>query len=198
MAVGFTDDAGRCVITSATEKAFSFVCVLMGGADTDDGRMPVYTDAKNLLEWALGNFALVKISGTTDIVGELPVTLSKQRNYVTVAAKNDVFAFLPKDTDVSRVTRTVTYYGESLTAPVRRGTEVGEITLSLDGKILGSSPLITKLDAEKSASLALRQNIKSIMKSKLFIITVIAMIFFAAAFTLGRIFVLMKKARTKK
>ena len=198
MAVGFTDDAGRCVITSATEKAFSFVCVLMGGADTDDGRMPVYTDAKNLLEWALGNFALVKISGTTDIVGELPVTLSKQRNYVTVAAKNDVFAFLPKNTDVSRITRTVTYYGESLTAPVRRGTEVGEITLSLDGKILGSSPLITKLDAEKSASLALRQNIKSIMKSKLFIITVIAMIFFAAAFTLGRIFVLMKKARTKK
>ena len=198
MAVGFTDDAGRCVITSATEKAFSFVCVLMGGADTDDGRMPVYTDAKNLLEWALGNFALVKISGTTDIVGELPVTLSKQRNYVTVAARNDVFAFLPKNTDVSRITRTVTYYGESLTAPVRRGTEVGEITLSLDGKILGSSPLITKLDAEKSASLALRQNIKSIMKSKLFIITVIAMIFFAAAFTLGRIFVLMKKARTKK
>ena len=198
MAVGFTDDAGRCVITSASEKAFSFVCVLMGGADTDDGRIPVYTDAKNLLEWALGNFALVKISGTTDIVGELPVTLSKQRNYVTVAAKNDVFAFLPKDTDVSRVTRTVTYYGESLTAPVRRGTEVGEITLSLDGKILGSSPLITKLDAEKSASLALRQNIKSIMKSKLLIITVIAMIFSAAAFTLGRIFVLMKKARTKK
>ena len=140
----------------------------------------------------------MKISGTTDIVGELPVTLSKQRNYVTVAAKNDVFAFLPKDTDVSRITRTVTYYGESLTAPVRRGTEVGEITLSLDGKILGSSPLITKLDAEKSASLALRQNIKSIMKSKLFIITVIAMIFSAAAFTLGRIFVLMKKARTKK
>lgn len=36
------------------------------------------------------------------------------------------------------------------------------------------------------------------MKSKLFIITVIAMIFSAAAFTLGRIFVLMKKARTKK
>lgn len=198
MAVGFTDDAGRCVITSASEKAFSFVCVLMGGTDSSDGRMPVYTDAKNLLEWALGNFALVKISGTTDIVGELPVTLSKQRNYVTVAAKNDVFAFLPKDTDVTKISRSVTYYEESLKAPVRRGTEVGEITLSLDGKLLGSSPLITKLDAEKSASLALRQNIKSIMKSKLFIITVIAMIFSAAAFTLGRIFVLMKKARTKK
>lgn len=198
MAVGFTDDAGRCVITSASEKAFSFVCVFMGGTDSSDGRMPVYTDAKNLLEWALGNFALVKISGTTDIVGELPVTLSKQRNYVTVAAKNDVFAFLPKDTDVTKISRSVTYYEESLKAPVRRGTEVGEITLSLDGKLLGSSPLITKLDAEKSASLALRQNIKSIMKSKLFIITVIAMIFSAAAFTLGRIFVLMKKARTKK
>lgn len=198
MAVGFTDDAGRCVITSATEKAFSFVCVLMGGTDSSDGRMPVYTDAKNLLEWALGNFALVKISGTTDIVGELPVTLSKQRNYVTVAAKNDVFAFLPKDTDVTKISRSITYYEESLKAPVRRGTEVGEITLSLDGKVIGSSPLITKLDAEKSASLALRQNIKSIMKSKLFIITVIAMIFSAAAFTLGRIFVLMKKARTKK
>lgn len=198
MAVGFTDDAGRCVITSASEKAFSFVCVLMGGTDSSDGRMPVYTDAKNLLEWALGNFALVKISGTTDIVGELPVTLSKQRNYVTVAAKNDVFAFLPKDTDVTKISRSVTYYEESLKAPVRRGTEVGEITLSLDGKVLGSSPLITKLDAERSASLALGENIKNIMKSKLFIITVIAMIFSASAFTLGRIFVLMKKARTKK
>lgn len=198
MAVGFTDDAGRCVITSASEKAFSFVCVLMGGTDSSDGRMPVYTDAKNLLEWALGNFALVKISGTTDIVGELPVTLSKQRNYVTVAAKNDVFAFLPKDTDVTKISRSVTYYEESLKAPVRRGTEIGEITLSLDGKILGSSPLITKLDAERSASLALGENIKNIIKSKFFVITIVTLICAAAVFTLGRIFVLMKKARTKK
>lgn len=198
MAVGFTDDAGRCVITSASEKAFSFVCVLMGGTDSSDGRMPVYTDAKNLLEWALGNFALVKISGTTDIVGELPVTLSKQRNYVTVAAKNDVFAFLPKDTDVTKISRSVTYYEESLKAPVRRGTEVGEITLSLDGKVLGSSPLITKLDAERSASLALGENIKNIIKSKFFVITIVTLICAATVFTLGRIFVLMKKARTKK
>lgn len=198
MAVGFTDDAGRCVITSASEKAFSFVCVLMGGTDSSDGRMPVYTDAKNLLEWALGNFALVKISGTTDIVGELPVTLSKQRNYVTVAAKNDVFAFLPKDTDVTKISRSVTYYEESLKAPVRRGTEVGEITLSLDGKLLGSSPLITKLDAERSASLALGENIKNIIKSKFFVITIVTLICAATVFTLGRIFVLMKKARTKK
>lgn len=198
MAVGFTDDAGRCVITSASEKAFSFVCVLMGGTDSSDGRMPVYTDAKNLLEWALGNFALVKISGTTDIVGELPVTLSKQRNYVTVAAKNDVFAFLPKDTDVTKISRSVTYYEESLKAPVRRGTEVGEITLSLDGKVLGSSPLITKLDAERSASLVLGESIKNIIKSKFFVITIVTLICAAAVFTLGRIFVLMKKARTKK
>ena len=198
MAVGFTDEAGRCVITSASEKAFSFVCVLMGGTDTADGRMPVYTDAKNLLEWALGNFALVKISGTTDIVGELPVTLSKQRNYVTVAAKNDVFAFLPKDTDITKISRSVTYYEESLKAPVRRGTEVGEITLSLDGKLLGSSPLITKLDAERSASLALGENIKTIMRSKFFVITLVALICDAAVFTLGRIFVLMKKSRAKK
>lgn len=198
MAVGFTDDAGRCVITSASEKAFSFVCVLMGGTDSSDGRMPVYTDAKNLLEWALGNFALVKISGTTDIVGELPVKLSKQRNYVTVAAKNDVFAFLPKDTDVTKISRSITYYEESLKAPVRRGTEVGEITLSLDGKVIGSSPLITKLDAERSASLALGENIKNIIKSKFFVITIVTLICAAAVFTLGRIFVLMKKARTKK
>lgn len=198
MAVGFTDDAGRCVITSASEKAFSFVCVLMGGTDSSDGRIPVYTDAKNILEWALGNFALVKISGTTDIVGELPVTLSKQRNYVTVAAKNDVFAFLPKDTDVTKISRSVTYYEESLKAPVRRGTEVGEITLSLDGKVIGSSPLITKLDAERSASLALGENIKNIIKSKFFVITIVTLICAAAVFTLGRIFVLMKKARTKK
>lgn len=198
MAVGFTDDAGRCVITSASEKAFSFVCVLMGGTDSSDGRMPVYTDAKNILEWALGNFALVKISGTTDIVGELPVTLSKQRNYVTVAAKNDVFAFLPKDTDVTKISRSVTYYEESLKAPVRRGTEVGEITLSLDGKVIGSSPLITKLDAERSASLALGENIKNIIKSKFFVITIVTLICAATVFTLGRIFVLMKKARTKK
>ncbi len=198
MAVGFTDEAGRCVITSASEKAFSFVCVLMGGTDTADGRMPVYTDAKNLLEWALGNFALVKISGTTDIVGELPVTLSKQRNYVTVAAKNDVFAFLPKDTDITKISRSVTYYEESLKAPVRRGTEVGEITLSLDGKLLGSSPLITKLDAERSASLALGENIKTIMRSKFFVIMIVALICAAAVFTLGRIFVLMKKSRAKK
>lgn len=105
---------------------------------------------------------------------------------------------MPKDTDVTKISRSVTYYEESLKAPVRRGTEVGEITLSLDGKVIGSSPLITKLDAERSASLALGENIKNIIKSKFFVITIVTLICAAAVFTLGRIFVLMKKARTKK
>ena len=198
MSVGFTDDAGRCVITSASEKAFSFVCVVMGSKDGSGGEMYAYTDAKALIEWALGNFALIKISGTADVIGELPVSLSKQRNYVTVAAKNDVFAFLPKDTDTSKIVRTAEYYEKSLTAPVRRGTEVGELTLTLDGKVLGKVPIITKLDAERSASLSLKASIKNAMKSKPFVIAISVIIVITVLFTFVRIFVLMKKAHTKK
>lgn len=198
MSVGFTDDAGRCVITSASEKAFSFVCVVMGSTDGSDGKMYAYTDAKALIEWALGNFALVRICSSADVTGELPVSLSKERNYVTVAAKNDVYAFLPEDTDTSKIVKTAEYYEKSLTAPVRKGTEVGELTLTLDGKIIGKVPLITKLDAEKSASLSFEAAVKSAMKSKPFAIAVSVIIAAAVLFTFVRIFVLMKKAHTKK
>ena len=117
---------------------------------------------------------------------------------VTVAAKNDVFAFLPKDTDTSKIVRTAEYYEKSLTAPVRRGTEVGELTLALDGKVLGKVPIITKLDAERSASLSLKASIKNAMKSKPFVIAISVIIAITVLFTFVRIFVLMKKANTKK
>ena len=189
----------RCIIPKEVlANPGYFYLGVMGAKDGSDGQMYAYTDAKALIEWALGNFALVKICTSADVIGELPVSLSKERNYVTVAAKSDVYAFLPEDTDTSKIARTAEYYEESLTAPVRRGTEVGELTLTLDGKVLGTVPLITKLDAEKSASLSLEAGIKSAMKSKPFAIAVSVIIALAALFTLVRIFALMKKAQTKK
>lgn len=196
MNAGCTDEAGWCVVSSASDK-FAYICVAMGAEKDSSGSIGAYTDAKKLLGWALSGFAAQKIIDTSDVICEIPVSLSSERDYVTAVPSREVYAFLPADTDLSEIKRSYELYEKSLSAPVKRGTEVGTLNLSLDGKIIGSCPLVTKLDAEKSPWLSLKAAMLKILGSKVSVISVVLLIVFCVLIAFVRIYILMKKAKPK-
>lgn len=198
MNAGFTDEAGYCVVSSVSEKSYSYICVAMGSQKDAGGTIGGYGDVKKLLEWSLGNFQTKKILDRAQIVTEIPVELSSDRNYVTVVPANDVYAFLPSDEDISSIRKDIVLDSDSLTAPVKRGTKVGTLTLTLNGNTVGSCELITKLDAERSGWLALKAALASAAGSKLFIGAIIALILFCLLFAFVRIFIFMKKAKRRR
>ena len=191
LSAGYTDEAGYCAV-AAIQGGFTYVCAAMNAEKYDDGRIGSYIDVKNLLSWAKDGFAAKKILDKSQIITEIPVELSSDRNFVTVVPETSVYAFLPVDADLTKLEKKVTLEKETLTAPVKRGKPVGEIAVFFDGELLGTSPLITKLDAQKSAWLAFKNAVFD--KFGIFSAAVVLLIVFCAAFAIVRFFRFVKKA----
>ena len=149
-------------------------------------------DVENLLNWAKGGFESKKVLDRSQIITEIPVELASDRNYVTVVPEMNVYAFLPVDADLTKLEKKVFLEKETLTAPVKRGEQVGEISVLFDGKLIGTSPLVTKLDAQKSAWLTFKNAVFD--KFGIFSVAVILLIVFCVGFALIRFFRFVKKA----
>lgn len=191
---GFTDEAGYCA-TSTVISGFSYSCAVMGAEKSGD-IIQSYKDVKVLLSWAKNNFEAKKIIDTSSVIAEIPVTLSAERNFVTVVPQNAIYAFMDKDADLTRIEYEYTLCAESLEAPVRKGTVAGTLTLSLDGEVLGSCELVTKLDAERSAWIALKTAIAG--SSGIFWIAVLCLVIFCTAVAIVRFLLICKKAKKRK
>lgn len=191
LSAGYTDDAGYCAV-AAIQGGFTYVCVAMNAEKASTGDIGSYIDTKNLLGWAKGNFASKKVLDKSQVITELPVELSSDRNYVTIVPQTSVYAFLPIDADVSTLEKIVVLQKEKLTAPVKRGEYVGDVVVFLGDKELGSSPLVTKLDAQRSAWLSFKNAVFD--KFGIFSVAVISLIAFCVIFAVVRFYKFIKKA----
>ncbi len=157
---GHTDAAGYCLATTAEKDGVTLLCVIMKAEayELDDGSTLYghFADARTLFEWAFENFSYQEIVKSTELVADMPVIMGADADSIAIRPSNSITAFLPNDVDLSSFVRTVTIYptdGEtegSLTAPVSAGQVVGEISVSLNGEVYGTSPLVTSTSVELS------------------------------------------------
>ena len=150
---GYTPEAGRCLAASATKGDRSLICVVLGcertpGSTGSEGFVE-FTESTDLMEWGFDNFSRQTILTTTDLQGDLPVTLS-QTEYVAVQPSGTLEATLPRDVDLSTFTYTPTWYAESVEAPVAKGQVLGTITVSDGGRVYGTLDLVAVSDVERS------------------------------------------------
>ena len=150
---GYTPEAGRCLAASATKGDRSLICVVLGcertpGSTGSEGFVE-FTESTDLMEWGFDNFSRQTILTTTDLQGDLPVTLS-QTEYVAVQPSGTLEATLPRDVDLSTFTYTPTWYAESVEAPVAKGQVLGTITVSDGDRVYGTLDLMAVSDVERS------------------------------------------------
>lgn len=142
-------EAGGYAIIAAAESNFPYICVSLGSEKNAAGKIGGYLDVKNLLSWATGNFAELKILDRSKIIAEIPVSGGRE-DHVLIIPHAAVYAFLDADTDLSKIVLSPTYK-EKLKAPVEKGTIVGEVLVILEGEPIGSVPLVTKSAVKQSA-----------------------------------------------
>ena len=157
---GHTDAAGYCLATTAEKDGVTLLCVIMKAEayELDDGSTLYghFADARTLFDWAFDNFSYQEIVKSTELVADMPVIMGADADSISIRPSSSIAAFLPNDMDLSSFVRTVTIYptgGEtegSLTAPVSAGQIVGEISVSLNGEVYGTSPLVTSTSVELS------------------------------------------------
>lgn len=151
---GATPEAGECLVSAAVRDGKTYYAVVMGAENVKeaDGTTTRYSflESSRLLDWGFENFQRKEILGAAFFAKTIPVTLSRQADYVGLEAEGTLEATLPKGLDPTSFQREVVLNAESVEAPVKKGTVLGSVTVTHDGKEYGTLPLVAVDDVERS------------------------------------------------
>ncbi|WP_341876974.1 D-alanyl-D-alanine carboxypeptidase family protein [Defluviitalea saccharophila] len=142
---GFTDEAGECLVASATKDNLNLIAVLLNSPV--DAR---WNDAKTLFDYGFENFQFHQVAKKGDIIDKVYVDKHSPKgpSELEVLIKEDYTGLFHKN-DISRIQKTISWAQEPLVAPITEGQNVGEVTFILDGEILSKIELIAKYGIEK-------------------------------------------------
>ena len=134
---GFTDEAGRCLITKAEKDGESYLLVTLG-ANRDRYYLSnmAFTDAVNLYEYCFARFSIETVIEKDGVMTNLPVD-GGVADKVSLKTLNSHSYLCAVDEDIS----TTYNLPESVSAPVSVGDELGSVTVSV-GEYSVTEPLI--------------------------------------------------------
>jgi D-alanyl-D-alanine carboxypeptidase len=178
MNAGSTPEGGACVVTTASNEGLTYLCVVMGAENIKgDEAIYSYQTARTLLNWAFENYGYREILSSSEIVCEIPVSLSASVDHVTLVPSEPLSVFLPIDVDIkNEITFSHKTISERLDAPIEAGQTAGMITIIYKDKILGNIDLITTSSISRSEFLFILARIRTFTGSRFFKATIVAVI----------------------
>ena len=188
---GHTNDAGYCLISTAEKDGIRLMAVVLGceavpRADGSGNDYQSFSDSITLYNWVFNNFSSQEIVSSAEQVAEAPVELGQGVDRVSLRPANVVTAVVADDTDLSTVQRDVVVYserdGETLVAPISAGTVLGELTLTLDGQVLGRSELVASTSVELSRAEYMKGRLAETFASPWVIGGLVFIVIFAAGY----------------
>ncbi len=178
---GYTDEAGRCLVSTASYGGYNYMCVLMNCPPKADRRYE-FLESANLYRWAFNSFSFKDIANSTEPVCEMPIELSLETDFVPLYFKKPFVSVLPNEADDSTIVIKTHLNSESAEAPIKKGDVLGTADVIYAEKVIGTVDLVAGEDIEASGILVIVKYVKSIFTSiymKLLIaIAVIALIVF--------------------
>ena len=176
---GTTDEAGRCLVTTASADGYSYLLVLMKAPYKEgvDEEYYTFTDAADLFRWALTSLELNTVASTKTPICEQKVKLSWGRDSVLLVPEKNFSAIVPSDYKQEWIS-VETDVPEVVNAPLDTGTVVGTATIYYqDDKMtekqeLATVNLVPSEKVEMSGFLYVLDVIGTIMKSYWFLIAV--------------------------
>ncbi len=197
MNIGMTEEAGYSLTTLAAKDGTSYICVIMGGKELEDGTLTAYTSATKMINWAFLNYGYREVLSASTVVGELPVTLSDEADSVLLVPASSYSYYLPTSAVIGKeITFTTKLTADSLEAPFTAGVQCGYITVSYNGQILTTVPVVTKNAVTRSELLYQMERIREFSKSRIFIATVVSAAVITLLYYVIRAFV--RAAKQKK
>ena len=161
-------------------------CPAMELADGSGVDLRSFSDSIVLYDWVFDNFSMQEIVSSAEQVAEAPVELGQGVDRVSLRPANVVTAVVADDTDLSTVQRDVVVYserdGETLVAPISAGTVLGELTLTLDGQVLGRSELVASTSVELSRAEYMKGRLAETFASPWVIGGLVFIVIFAAGY----------------
>lgn len=184
MNAGYSGEAGGwSVITLGEDIGAQYICIALGGDESEDGATIYAYEAANILvNWACRTFDLHHVFDAGKELGTVDIGLAgisgNNAPYVTAEALD---VYIPIDSSYN----TELYYRILLDdsipdAPVEAGTRIGEVRVYCNGESIGACDLILKESYQANGVMKVINSIGNYTKSRAFIASVV---FFIIAFT---------------
>jgi D-alanyl-D-alanine carboxypeptidase (penicillin-binding protein 5/6) len=153
---GTLDESGRNLITLGSRDGNNYMFITLGSPLYDaegNAVYDVYTDHKNIYEWAFETLSYQKILTLDKEVTEIKVRFGRGTDYVLLVPAEEYTTLWDNTIDTSTIKEdidTSQYVPESgfIDAPIKKGQVLGSYTLSHSGNTLITVPLITKNSVE--------------------------------------------------
>jgi D-alanyl-D-alanine carboxypeptidase (penicillin-binding protein 5/6) len=141
---GYTGPAGFCVTASAKRNNMELVAVVMG-AKTSRGPQSSFEIAARLMNQAFVNYRMVTPLKQGTVVAQASVNDGRAAS-VPVIAPKDVRALVKRGEERGV---SVKFSGGAVTAPVKRGQQIGTIVVQRNGETLAKVPAVAAQDVAK-------------------------------------------------
>lgn len=194
---GFTDEAGRCLVSTASYNGYNYMCILMGCPNTAAKRYEFYESAE-LYRWAFNNFAFKKIADSDEPVCEMPIELSLDTDYVSLYFKEPFVTILPKEADDSTIVVKTTLNKKSHEAPVKKGQVLGFAEIYYAEKLIGTVDLVAGESIKPSGILVVTKHTKAFFTSTFMKVIIIAVILVIIIFIILCIRLNISKLKKRK
>ncbi len=157
---GFTDLAGRCIVTSAEQNGQEYILVILNSTKDD-----LYVEATTIFDWVFETFDTLPLLNVGQEMGTVTLTNSYDAESFTVLAPESISAYGHPDDEIDIDVTLV----EEIKAPVTVGDKLGEVTVSLAGEEIATLPLT----APKSYEDKLAADLRNLIRVLPFIIVVV-------------------------
>lgn len=175
---GHTDAAGFCLVSAVKVDSFDLLTVVLGSnGDSVKGKyFNNFGDTISLLDYCRNNWIDTVILSTEDIVAEMPVEKGVEDS-VSLSPASDISRLMPIDYDLSSLIRDVKLDSDRITAPVRAGTVLGQVSLSTaEGDALCSVELVAASDVSPSIKDYVMDGIQDLVRNNISYISYIGII----------------------
>ncbi len=190
----------RSLVTVAEQGGYSYLIVTLGADYYDENGEETdwnFADHYNLYRWAFDEFEYSQVIGRNEQVMQVEVLKGQDADRVGIVTTKDFYTLLPKSLDKSSI-QLIKPTIEPMTAPISRGTNVGNLELRLNGETLAEIPLATEFDIGLDFGAELQEKIMNIVKSPWFIAGVIAFVILMTALVVMINIEKKKKKRAKE
>ncbi len=197
---GTTAEAGRCVITTASQDGYNYMLIVMGAPqyDIDNDNVEenvAFTESKKIYNWAFENIELTKITNTTDVVTVVDVKYNSKVDHLRLLPAEELSALVPLGTESgSLIIRPIeSETPQVVKAPIKKGDVIGKAEIIYGEDIVATVDLVAAEDVDLNIFLLILGVIKDIFSTTIF------KILFAIAAVLLIIYILLiiRKNRIK-
>lgn len=163
---GFTNAAGRCLVSTATRNGYNYMCILLKCPNKPNVKRYEFVESRELYRWAFNNFSFKEIAKSNEPVCEIPVEQSLQTDFLPLYFDKPFISVLPNEADDSTIVIKTFFENETAIAPIKKGDVLGYAEIMYAEKVIGRVNLLAGEDVKASALLQFWELVKDIFTSK--------------------------------